>query len=526
MTFFSLNKGFIVSCFTLCFFCSVAFTSASGFQKIGLKQSPLAKSRQDEVKRVFASAFADYMKFGYPYDEVRPVSKTGSNTRNGWSATLVDSLDTLFVMGLRDEFEKGILNTLKIDFTTSQTKDTVSLFETTIRYLGGMLSAYELSGSSNKPLLNQARTLGDKLLIAWPDSQQNLPFPTLDFGRNMSVFGKDASTAEVLTAEAGTLILELERLSYHTRDPKYLRHAAKAMQAIMSTPSTFPGLAGFSLAVKSQAVKNDKATWGVWNHKSKSRQIISQNMEASRRIIEAHLLQVSPLHNLTYLASFSSSKGGIDYEFSHLGCFAGGNWLLGGKVLNDPSTFEYGLRLIETCMETYKRTATGLGPESFRFLGPHDETAAKKPSSEVAFVTSYPQFTRLKNSLRFFCIKQDLAFFKKNGFYIDSRSYILRPEVVESAFYAWRLTGDTRYQDFVWDAFQSLQKHCKASAIFSAIADVNSLPAKFTDDSESFLYAELFKYFYLTFSDPNLLSLDEYVFTTEAHPFRIMKGGV
>ncbi|KAH9463805.1 hypothetical protein Pst134EA_015886 [Puccinia striiformis f. sp. tritici] len=514
MTFFSLNKGFIVSCFTLCFFCSVAFTSASGFQKIGLKQSPLAKSRQDEVKRVFASAFADYMKFGYPYDEVRPVSKTGSNTRNGWSATLVDSLDTLFVMGLRDEFEKGILNTLKIDFTTSQTKDTVSLFETTIRYLGGMLSAYELSGSSNKPLLNQARTLGDKLLIAWPDSQQNLPFPTLDFGRNMSVFGKDASTAEVLTAEAGTLILELERLSYHTRDPKYLRHAAKAMQAIMSTPSTFPGLAGFSLAVKSQAVKNDKATWGggadsYYEYLLKYG-IISQNRDKSylktwKLAVESskqHLLQVSPLHNLTYLASFSSSKGGIDYEFSHLGCFAGGNWLLGGKVLNDPSTFEYGLRLIETCMETYKRTATGLGPESFRFLGPHDETAAKKPSSE------------------------DLAFFKKNGFYIDSRSYILRPEVVESAFYAWRLTGDTRYQDFVWDAFQSLQKHCKASASFSAIADVNSLPAKFTDDSESFLYAELFKYFYLTFSDPNLLSLDEYVFTTEAHPFRIMKGGV
>ncbi|KAI9602424.1 hypothetical protein H4Q26_001713 [Puccinia striiformis f. sp. tritici PST-130] len=384
---------------------------------------------------------------------------------------------------LWDEFEKGILNTLKIDFTTSQTKDTVSLFETTIRYLGGMLSAYELSGSSNKPLLNQARTLGDKLLIAWPDSQQNLPFPTLDFGRNMSVFGKDASTAEVLTAEAGTLILELERLSYHTRDPKYLRHAAKAMQAIMSTPSTFPGLAGFSLAIKSQAVKNDKATWGdnlffgifwAWAGGADSYYeyllkyaIISQNRDESylktwKLAVESskqHLLQVSPLHNLTYLASFSSSKGGIDYEFSHLGCFAGkSRWSEFKQFVeakedtwqasrNDMIIFKANIfRLLK-----YKRTATGLGPESFRFLGPHGETAAKKPSSEVA------------------------------------------PEVVESAFYAWRLTGDTRYQDFVWDAFQSLQKHCKASASFSAIADVNTLPAKFTDDSESFLYAELFK---------------------------------
>jgi len=118
---------------------------------------------------------------------------------------------------------------------------------------------------------------------------------------------------------------------------------------------------------------------------------------------------------------------------------------------------------------------------------------------------------------------KSLSFFKENGFYIEKSPYILRPEVVESAFYAWRLTGDTRYQDFVWDAFKSLQKHCKAPASFSSIQDVNSLPAMLTNDSESFLFAELFKYMYLTFADPNLLSLDEYVFTTEAHPFRIPK---
>jgi hypothetical protein len=69
-----------------------------------------------------------------------------------------------------------------------------------------------------------------------------------------------------------------------------------------------------------------------------------------------------------------------------------------------------------------------------------------------------------------------------------SLSNFHRPEVVESAFYAWRLTGDSRYQDFVWDAFKSLQKHCKAPASFAAISDVNSLPPKLIDDSESFLW--------------------------------------
>lgn len=99
-------------------------------------------------------------------------------------------------------------------------------------------------------------------MIAWPDSSQNLPFPRLDFGRHKPVF-EEASTAEILVAEvsrgghedvnmyqdsetlihlahvplclkAGSLILEFERLSYHTQDPKYLRQASKAMQAIMS----------------------------------------------------------------------------------------------------------------------------------------------------------------------------------------------------------------------------------------------------------------------------------------------------
>jgi mannosyl-oligosaccharide alpha-1,2-mannosidase len=54
-----------------------------------------------------------------------------------------------------------------IDFSESKTSDTVSVFETTIRYLGGLLSAYELSGKKFPALLSQAQKLGDKLAYAW-----------------------------------------------------------------------------------------------------------------------------------------------------------------------------------------------------------------------------------------------------------------------------------------------------------------------------------------------------------------------
>ncbi|KAI9605642.1 hypothetical protein H4Q26_004007 [Puccinia striiformis f. sp. tritici PST-130] len=183
-----------------------------------------------------------------------------------------------------------------------------------------------------------------------------------------------------------------------------------------------------------------------------------------------------------------TSRNVIDLEFSHLACYASGNWILGGKVFQDSQTFDYGLRLLTTCMETYKRTATGLGPEIFRFLGPNGENSGDKPSP------------------------QDVEFFKANGFYITNAAYHLRPEVIESAFYAWRLTGDVQYQEFVWQAFKSLQKYCKAVVSYSDIENVNSNSnPQPKDASESFLYAETFKYIYLTFSDPELLSLDQYI---------------
>lgn len=39
------------------------------------------------------------------------------------------------------------------------------------------------------------------------------------------------------------------------------------------------------------------------------------------------------------------------------------------------------------------------------------------------------------------------------------------------------------------------------------------------DSMESFLFAETFKYLYLLFSPPEIISLDKFVFNTEAHPF-------
>ena len=80
--------------------------------------------------------------------------------------------------------------------------------------------------------------------------------------------------------------------------------------------------------------------------------------------------------------------------------------------------------------------------------------------------------------------------------------------MLESVFYAYRATGDTRWQDLAWTAFQALRKHCESdSGAWASISDVRKTNTEQIDNSESFVYAETLKYLFLTFADPELVSL-------------------
>ena len=78
-------------------------------------------------------------------------------------------------------------------------------------------------------------------------------------------------------------------------------------------------------------------------------------------------------------------------------------------------------------------------------------------------------------------------------------------------FILYRITGDKFWYQAGWDMFQAIQKYTKIPIAHSAIDDVtNPDPAK-SNEMESFWLAETLKYFYLLFSDPGVISLDEYV---------------
>ena len=67
--------------------------------------------------------------------------------------------------------------------------------------------------------------------------------------------------------------------------------------------------------------------------------------------------------DLTFLAMFNGKQ--LDDESGHLACFDGGNFILGGLVLNQQKYIDFGLQLVAACEDTYNQTLTGIGPESF-----------------------------------------------------------------------------------------------------------------------------------------------------------------
>lgn len=143
------------------------------FKKETGPEKAARESRLDAVRTVFKHSWTGYKKHAWLQDELSPVSGKSRNPFAGWGATLVDALDTLWIMGLKDEFVEAVQAVGEIDFTTT-TRPDIPLFETTIRYLGGLLAAYDVSGKQHKILLQKAVELAEVLLSAF-DTPNRMP---------------------------------------------------------------------------------------------------------------------------------------------------------------------------------------------------------------------------------------------------------------------------------------------------------------------------------------------------------------
>ncbi|POS88092.1 hypothetical protein EPUL_000338 [Erysiphe pulchra] len=483
------------------------------------------QQRADAVKEAYRFAWNGYHKFAFPNDELLPLSNGFANSRNAWGASAVDGLSTAIVMEMPDIVNQILDFIPTINFDKTDTE--VSLFETTIRYLGGLLSgksrilvslfefeaywsypflAYDLlSGplSNLAPnrtavdlILKQATRLADNLAFAF-NTPTGIPVNDLFFTNQTT----DQSTTNGI-ARIGTLVLEWTPQSY-LLNPK----------PAVSEP--WPGLVGSVLDVNTGEFVSTIGGWIGGSDSFYEYLIKMFAYDTSRFASYRDRWVLAADSTITHLASHPSSRPDFTflamfngtspiYASQHLACFDGGNFILGGLILNEPKYIDFGLDLVNGCHETYVQTLTGIGPEIFRWVVDDKDDAAnpQPPANQTAF-------------------------YAKAGFYIEESSYNLRPEVIESFYYAYRATRDQKYQDWAWNAFKAINATCRTGSGFAPLKDVNAPNGGgFEDFQESFFFAEVLKYSYLIHAPEAEWQVEfdganPWVYNTEAHPFRI-----
>ncbi|KAL8797544.1 MAG: hypothetical protein Q9195_000361 [Heterodermia aff. obscurata] len=176
------------------------------------------------IKKTFMFSWSGYKKNAWMHDELSPTSGQYRDPFCGWAATLVDSLDTLWMMGLKSEFEEATKAVANIDFTASIRND-IPLFETVIRYLGGLIAAYDLGGSKYKILLDKAVELAEILIGAF-DTPNRMPMTFYLWKPTFASQPHRANTRVVL-AELGSLSVEFTRLAQITKEAKYYDAVAR-----------------------------------------------------------------------------------------------------------------------------------------------------------------------------------------------------------------------------------------------------------------------------------------------------------
>ncbi|KAI8939502.1 hypothetical protein NX059_003273 [Plenodomus lindquistii] len=200
------------------------------------------------IKDVAKKSWDGYKKFAWLHDEVKPMSGTFRDPFAQWGATLVDSLDTLWIMGLKEDFEEAAKAVDEIDFTTTMRPD-IPMFETTIRYLGGLVAAYDVSGKKYKNLLDKAVELAEILMSAF-DTPNRMP-QLYYYWRPQFASQKHRASMSAVLAEIGSLSMEFTRLAQLTGEDKYYDAIARITDNLeeFQMKSSLPGMWPTSLDI-------------------------------------------------------------------------------------------------------------------------------------------------------------------------------------------------------------------------------------------------------------------------------------
>ena len=461
----SIKSAVLLSCIVCVIFSSAALGQTLKFEK---------KQVAEQVKAEFLHSWNGYKQYCWGHDDLKPISKT---CRDWYGTSIlmtpVDSLDSLYLLGFKkeaDETREYIVKNLSYD------KDiTVQNFEITIRELGGLLSAYQITG--DKRLLDLADDLGRRLLPVF-DSPTGMPYRFVNL--------KTGKTRDPVSnpAETGTLLIEFGTLSKLTGKPVYYDKAKRALVETYKRRSPI-GLVGENINVET----------GKWTN------------------TDSHL------------------SGGIDSYYEYLLKCA---ILFGDKDCRDmweDSIAKINTYLADEGPEMSKSNVRGHPIVADLWYGHADMNTGKRTATTTGALDAFfPAVLVLDGDLNRAKMLQESMFkmWRVNGIEPEeynyktgktaNAGYPLRPEIVESTYYLYQSTKDPKYLAMGKEMFDDLVKYCRTDVAYAGLKSV--VTKEKTDYMHSFWFAETLKYFYLLFAPENTLDLKKVVFNTEAHPIR------
>lgn len=444
--------------------------------------------RMEAVIRATKHSWDSYKKFAWGRDELLPLTG-GYSEWFGVGLTLIDSMDTLYIMGLKEDFNES-LNWIREKLDFKGNKD-VNLFECTIRILGGLLSAYHLSHED--VLLHKAKDLGDRLMAAF-HSASPIPFSDVNLGLGTAHaprWGPDSSLSEVTTIQ-----LEFIDLARITKISRYEDAVMGVTKHIHGLPKKDGLVPIFINANTGQFRPSSTITVGARGdsyyeyllkiYLQTANKIVLDDYVSAIEGMKKHLMKESEPNKLFFVGELLGGQS-FSPKMDHLVCFLGGNLALASTLGLD--YMEMGQKLTETCYQMYNKMPTGLSPEITYFH--------MVPGKNVSDLIVKPA---------------------------DSHN-LQRPETIESLFYLYRLTKNKTYQDWGWKIFQAFEKHTRVKNGYVSIGNVKNVNnVQQRNKMESFWISETLKYFYLLFCDDfDFISLTDFVFNTEGHILPIYK---
>uniref|UniRef100_A0AAX7U0H2 alpha-1,2-Mannosidase n=1 Tax=Astatotilapia calliptera TaxID=8154 RepID=A0AAX7U0H2_ASTCA len=442
---------------------------------------------RDQIVEMFDHAYGSYMKYAYPADELMPLSCRGrvrgqepnrgdiDDSLGKFSLTLIDTLDTLVVLNKLDEFEEAVkkaVSDVRLDNDV-----VVSVFETNIRVLGGLLGGHVMADLLRQrgermqwyrdELLHMAKELGHRLLPAF-NTTSGLPYPKVNLRYGvLNPLSRTGTESDTCTACAGTMILEFAALSRLSGNSVFEEHARKALDVL-------------------------------WERRQRGSDLVGT---------------VINIHNGEWVRRDSGVGAGIDSYYEYL---MKAYILLGDNVFLDRFNVHY-----SAIMKYISQ------PPLLLNVHMHNPTVSVRSwmDSLLAF---FPGLQVLRGDLKPAIETHEMLYqvtkqhkFLPEAFTTEFRvhwgQHLLRPEFAESTYYLYKATGDPYYLRVGQSIVEKLNAYARVPCGFAAVQDVRT--GTHEDRMDSFFLAEMFKYLYLMFSEKSHLpiDMDGYIFTTEAH---------